>query len=132
MELREFVKTTVIELHGAISDIMEKSGVEYVFGSDHGPTAQGGRVKFDVAVEASEKTKGKGDVSVRVPILKTGVGATKESENSSSYTSRIQFELVIRKDGHKIVDNSRMRRTVNETRAALNKLGDAPQSSIKT
>jgi hypothetical protein len=129
MELKEFVKTTVLELHGAISDIMEVSGVEYVFGSEHGPTAQGGRIKFDVAVEASEKTKGQGDISVRVPMLKTGAGVSKERENLNSYTSRIQFELLVRKGGHKIVENASMRRVINQTKATLNNINNRVDTS---
>jgi hypothetical protein len=101
MELREFVKTTVLELQGAILDIAKGSTVEYIFGTKSGGIdSRGGVLKFDVAVEATEKQTGKGGVSVRVPVIRTGgeIGKTKEREDS--YTSRIQFELVTSKNAH--------------------------------
>lgn len=120
MELKEFVKTTILELHEAISDIMEKSGVEYVFGGKRDtPDARGGTIEFDVAVEASEKRGGGGGVSVRVPMIRTGAELSKSAESLSSYTSRIQFELMIRKDGHKISEKGRSARERNIPKSPL-------------
>ena len=108
MELREFVKTTVLELQGAISDITKESSIEYIFGNDKGIIdARGGIIKFDVAVEATEKSSGGGKIKVSVPVVNIGGAVSKSKESESSYTSRIQFELVANRNANAMHNEAR-------------------------
>lgn len=94
MELKDFIKTTLIELSQAI----DETGIELhktvsITNTSLRPKGYGeyGLVDFDLAVASSDSsaTNGKGGASIQV--LKANIGAS--SEQTSSSTSRIKFTI---------------------------------------
>jgi hypothetical protein len=98
MELKDFIETTVVEIQEALLGISSKSGVEYSLGNAHNTLEKrGGIIKFDVALEVTEKkVKGGGaEAGLNLHVLKVAsISAKTANENENSHSARIQFELV--------------------------------------
>lgn len=104
MELREFVKTTLVEIIGGVEDArkeIEKEGSNaYVAPitknmGRNDPTA----VAFDVAVTATESADGKAEAGIKVWALR--LGASGGISTGSESVSRIQFSVPIALPGRR-------------------------------
>ena len=109
MELREFVKTTLLDVIGAVVDAgREMSKDERYTGAFINPTTvvhekrviahySGGLsvhdVSFDVAVTAEKSSQGKAGIAVVFSAI--GVGGQKANASSDSTVSRIRFSIPV-------------------------------------
>lgn len=94
MELKDFIKTTLKEL----SEAIDESGVELkkkIMLTNTTLRTKGsgnyGLIDFDLAVDVKESSKKGGSGGLRISVVEARLG--KDSETSSSATSRIQFTV---------------------------------------
>ena len=90
MELREFIKDTLIEIAEGVNDAKEE------YGKLKGEIADRGRcvVKFNIALNQIEKNDSKKGIGVMLPAIK--IGGNKAEELSLSSMTRIEFEVVVK------------------------------------
>ena len=112
MELKQFVKSVIVEIvtglseaheavksTGAIVNPANVNALPEQFGHLYGHISTSGedravhKIVFDVAVTASEGTETKGGIGIAVAVL--GLGASGKSDSTQSTTSRIQFAVPI-------------------------------------
>lgn len=94
MELREFIKTTLIELASGISDAGNELGHRIAVTNTALRTKDKGDyglVDFDLAIEVKDTRKSNGGGELKVAVVKANLG--KDNETSASSTSRIKFTL---------------------------------------
>ncbi len=108
MELREFVKGTLVEIVGGVVDAqneetVKKNGASVVpvgRGPVEDPIARYQEVSFDVAVTAREGTATKGGLGIFVGPI--GVGTQGQSEAGESSVSRVRFTVPVQLPGQKV------------------------------
>jgi hypothetical protein len=100
MELRDFVKTTLVEIMGAVFDAQvewnQKCGkgvINPVWDGTERLFEHVQEVDFDVAVTASSGSTGKAGAGIKV--FSVDVGASGEKKVEASSVSRIRFKVPI-------------------------------------
>jgi hypothetical protein len=99
MELREFVKSTLLDVMGGIKDAQSEwnnttngsGAINPVFGTVNVNDVQ--HVSFDVAVTAETATAGKGNAGIKV--WSVGIGGELSDSATNSSVSRIQFKVPV-------------------------------------
>lgn len=90
MDIKDFVKTILLQLNEAVDEVREQTSRDIKFVSTDGKRT----VEFDIAVTAEDVQKATGKAGVKVLSIIEGSGdIAKESKNSS--VSRVQFGLQI-------------------------------------
>jgi hypothetical protein len=108
MELKEFIKQSLIDICGGISEAREATGCVqgdgcklYVISPDY-LGEHNNKIRFDIAVSVSERTSAKGSADMgvggssllQVVGLKAGVGGEVEKGSASDSSNRISFEIL--------------------------------------
>ena len=106
MDLREFVRETLVQIVGGVVDardpVVEKGGDINPVGGNFDQKSLGGRqwdwrrgaaqnVEFDVALTASDKEDAKGGIGVFFGAM--GIGTQISSENAYSSMTRVKFSV---------------------------------------
>ncbi len=90
MELKEFVKSVLKDVVGAVEETREDSIRDMHLGSGKDTRT----VEFDIAVTVEDSTKGSGKAGIKVfQLIEGGGEVSKEAKNSS--VSRIKFGVSI-------------------------------------
>ncbi len=92
MELKDFIKGVVSDIHDAMDELISEKGL--VYDIDDMPNAKNGIHKvidFDVAVSGSGSVEGKVDGGIKV--LDVGVSGATEAKTVHEQTSRVKFKL---------------------------------------
>ena len=90
MELREFVKNTLIEIAEGVKD----AKLDYLKLKGEIPKREMCRVKFDIALTQTEKADSTKGIGVVLSSVK--VGASKDEQQSSSSLTRVEFIVPVR------------------------------------
>jgi hypothetical protein len=95
MELKDFIKTTLLELAQGINEAGKELDGQKIAVTNTTLRAQGhgdyGFIDFDLAVEVKNSKKASGGGGFKVAIAEATIG--KSGETTSSSTSRIKFTL---------------------------------------
>lgn len=99
MELREFVKDTLIAITLGVQDAQaDENGQDAVFGNGDGIAYKERIVSFDVALAESDSSSKSGKIGVALSIIgEIGAGADQMKKIQS--TTRVQFEVPVRFPG---------------------------------
>lgn len=105
MDLRDFIKTSIVDILGGVEDAAKEFGV----GSDRlggvnpvdaGQVFKTEKIAFDIAVSASSEQKTGGKAGLRVYVVELGAdGHDVRSENT---VSRLQFSVPVSLPAHVI------------------------------
>lgn len=98
MELREFIKTSLVDIMRGVQDAQTeingdpdaRGAINPAFGEIKDTMT---RVAFDVAVTVSSETKADGKAGIDIYAVKLGGGASKQLQDST--VSRLAFEVPI-------------------------------------
>ena len=95
MELKDFIKTTLLELAKGISEAGSELNGQKIAVTNTALRTKGhgdqGLIDFDLAVEVKDSHKSSGGGDLKIAIVKANIG--KDNETSASTTSRIKFTL---------------------------------------
>ncbi|MBP9812802.1 hypothetical protein KBC86_05440 [Candidatus Gracilibacteria bacterium] len=94
MELKEFIKNVILDIHGAISEVDTLlPDTKYFVGNGNGNSDDHkSEVNFDLSVYSDSKVQGGVDGSIKVAGM-IGLGSKIAGETSERNLSRIQFVL---------------------------------------
>lgn len=92
MDVKEFLKTTLLEISEAIDDANDEFGSTRRFQLSDPQGKIVGLVEFDLAVEAKQTGSRKKGAGVKVAVLEASLGD--EKNYSSSSVSRIKFVVM--------------------------------------
>lgn len=90
MEIKDFVKTVLIQVNEAVDETRTQTARDILFTS----TPEKRTIEFDIAVTAEDIKSAGGKAGVRVLSIVEGGGDIK-SESKNSSVSRVQFGLMI-------------------------------------
>lgn len=94
MELKDFIKTIILDIGTAIEEVRISTGDNYIIGSrDGGRATFGGNISFDIAVTQNSE----GTVSGKTGVSVFGIGAQVNGDlkESGQNVSRIKFDLLL-------------------------------------
>ena len=94
MELKDFIKTIILDIGTAIEEIRLETGDNYVIAdNDGGRGAFGGILKFDIAITQSTE----GNISGKAGVFALWFGAQMkgDSKELGQNASRIKFDLIL-------------------------------------
>lgn len=103
MELKDFIKTAIIDITGAVSELQEELGNGTIINpsltyGEHGKTVLVDnvvrmieRLNFDIAVSATETTELNGKAKAGISVFGAKVGA--ENTEKTENVSRLTFSL---------------------------------------
>lgn len=90
MELREFVKTTLVEIAQGVND----AKLDYLKLKGEISPREMCRVKFDIALTQTEKADSSKGIGVVLSSVK--IGTSKDEEQSSSSLTRVEFVVPVK------------------------------------
>lgn len=109
MELKEFIKSTLIQVSQGVEEAKEELGAESVSVTIVNPEPKGSRIytvegdagpkrieeiEFDIAVIVEQKSEGKAGIGVLASIVNAGL--SKSTGDTNSETHRIKFKVPIK------------------------------------
>ena len=90
MEIKDFVKSILVQLNEAVDEVHESTNREIRFTNTEGKRT----VEFDIAVSAEDASSASGKAGIKVLSVLEGGGDVSKS-NRNSLVSRVQFGLSI-------------------------------------
>ena len=97
MELREFVKNTILDIMDGVDDAQKVNETTGIINAEHGDGARDFRsthdLLFDIAISATNSHENGRGIDVAVPFLDGGFRIKKKIESRSE--SRIQFTIPV-------------------------------------
>ncbi|QDV42958.1 hypothetical protein Enr13x_28100 [Stieleria neptunia] len=94
MNVREFVKETIVEVMGGMNDANDELVKTRRDGRAIGSYGKDSKIKFDVAVTVASEKQGEGKTNLSV--LGIGASGKLEAAISEACVSRIEFEIPVR------------------------------------